>query len=135
MQSSHRKLPPDEESKITAKILSVLEYFGQESADRPGISFHEVSMALPFGKATVHRVVYTLEKLGYLEKVGSGIGYRLGPRFFALTSTPVPVQRLRAVAKEIMLDLLIRYSETVCIGFIDEGEALRANVDETSALD
>ena len=34
MRSLHRKLPPDDESiKITAKILSVLEYFGQESTD------------------------------------------------------------------------------------------------------
>jgi IclR family KDG regulon transcriptional repressor len=123
MRSLHRKLPLDDESiKITAKILSVLEYFGQESTERPAISFHEVSMALPFGKTTVHRVVYTLEKLGYLEKVGSGTSYQLGSRFFALTNTPVQVQRLRAVAKEIMLDLLIRYSETICMGLIDEGE-------------
>jgi DNA-binding IclR family transcriptional regulator len=124
MRASQRKHPGDDSNSIqvTAKILSVLEYFGRESIALRPISFNEVSRALPLGKSTAHRIVYSLEKLGYLEKVCGGTGYQVGSRFLTLTKAPVQVQRLRAVAKDVMLDLLIRYSETICMGLIDEGE-------------
>src|ERR1051325_6597374 len=123
MRASQRKHSGDDDSiQVTEKILSVLEYFGRESIALRPISFTEVSRALPLGKSTAYRIVYSLEKLGYLEKVCGGTLYQVGSRFFTLTKAPVQAQRLRAVAKDVMLDLLIRYSETICMGLIDEGE-------------
>ncbi len=71
---------------VTAKIFAVLEYFIQQGAQQQAVSFQELSGALPFARTTVHRVLYSLEKLGYVEKADAKAHYHLGPKFFALRS-------------------------------------------------
>src|SRR5262245_35166 len=67
---------------VTAKIFAVLEYFIQEGARQQSISFQELYGALPFARTTVHRILYSLEKLGYVEKAEVRAHYHLGPKFF-----------------------------------------------------
>ena len=117
--------------EVTAKILSVLEYFCQE-ANRM-LSHQELSAALPLPKATVFRIVYSLEKMGYLEK-DARARYYLGPKFFALTKTPVQLRRLQSVAKETLLALLVRYSETTCLGVIDNSEIFYLDVVQSTRV-
>ena len=59
--------------------------------------------------------------MGYLKK-DTKSHYHLGAKFFAMTETPVQLRRLQTVAKETMLDLLVRHSETTSLGIIDNGE-------------
>jgi IclR family KDG regulon transcriptional repressor len=107
---------------VTAKIFSVLEYFIKEGAKQQAISFQELSTNLPFARTTVHRILYSLEKLGYVEKGDSKAHYRLGCRFFELTEPAVHFRRLQSLAKAVMLDLLVRFSETVNLGVLDDGQ-------------
>jgi DNA-binding IclR family transcriptional regulator len=107
---------------VTAKIFSLLEYFIKEGAKQQAISFQEISRALPFARTTVHRILYSLEKLGYVEKADAKAHYRLGPKFFELTEPAVHFRRLQSLAKAVMIDLLVRYSETVNLGVLDDGQ-------------
>ena|SRR5437773_1085317 len=107
---------------VTGKIFSLLEYFIKEGAKQQAISFQEISSALPFARTTVHRILYSLEKLGYVEKADAKAQYRLGPKFFELTDPAVHFRRLQSLAKAVMIDLLVRYSETVNLGVLDEGQ-------------
>src|SRR2546421_1015556 len=107
---------------VTAKIFSLLEYFIKEGAKQQAISFQEISSALPFARTTVHRILYSLEKLGYVEKADAKAHYRLGAKFFELTEPAVHFRRLQSMAKAVMIDLLVRYSETVNLGVLDEGQ-------------
>lgn len=113
---------------VTAKIFSVLEYFVQEGAQQQAISFQEISAALPFARTTVHRILYSLEKLGYVEKAEAKAHYHLGPKFFALTQPAVQFRRLQAVAHAVMLELLVRHSETVNLGVLDDGQVAYIDV-------
>jgi len=106
--------------EVTAKIFCVLEYFVQEGDHRYTISFQELSKVLPYANTTVHRILYSLEKLGYLERESRA--YHLGTKFHALIGPAVQLRGLQKVAKEVMLDLLMGHSETVNLGFIDCGE-------------
>jgi len=106
--------------EVAAKILCVLEYFIQEDAYKRTLSFQELSKALPFANTTVHRILYSLEKLGYLERESRA--YHLGTKFHALIGPAVQLRGLQKVAKEVMLNLLVRHSETVNLGFVDRGE-------------
>jgi IclR family transcriptional regulator, KDG regulon repressor len=79
----------------------------------------------------VHRLVYSLEKLGYLEKAETSettAHYRLGPAFFKLTESTVHFRRLQSVARTVMANLLIRFGETVNLGVLDEGQVLYIDV-------
>ena len=107
---------------VTAKIFSVLEYFINQGAKQQAISFQELSTNLPFARTTVHRILYSLEKLGYIEKADSKAYYRLGSKFFELTEPAVHFRRLQSLAKAVMLDLLVRFSETVNLGVLDSGQ-------------
>jgi DNA-binding IclR family transcriptional regulator len=113
---------------VTAKIFAVLEYFIQEGAQQQSIPFQELSSALPFARTTVHRILYSLEKLGYVEKADVKAHYHLGPKFFALTEPAVQFRRLLSVAKAVMLDLLIRHSETVNLAVMDDGQVAYIDV-------
>ena len=120
---------------VTAKIFSLLEYFIKEGAKQQAISFHKISSALPFARTTVHRILYSLEKLGYVEKADVRAHYRLGPKFFELTEPAVYFRRLQSLAKAVMVDLLVRYSETVNLGVLDTGQVAYIEVLESpSAL-
>jgi len=107
---------------VTAKIFSLLEYFIKEGAKQQAISFQELSTSLPFARTTVHRILYSLEKLGYVEKADVKAHYRLGPKFFELTEPAVHFRRLQSLAKAVMIDLLVRHSETVNLGVLDNGQ-------------
>ncbi|MEW5974195.1 MAG: IclR family transcriptional regulator [Acidobacteriota bacterium] len=113
---------------VTAKILAVLEYFVREGAKHQSVSFQELASSLPFARTTVHRVLYSLEKLGYVEKAEVKAHYLLGPKFFELTNSATHYRRLQSVAKAVMLELMVRYSETVNLGVIDEGQVVYLDV-------
>jgi IclR family KDG regulon transcriptional repressor len=113
---------------VTAKIFAVLEYFIQEGPRQQSISFQELYGALPFARTTVHRILYSLEKLGYVEKAEVRAHYHLGPKFFALTQPAVQFRRLQSVAHAVLLELLVRHSETVNLGVLDDGQVAYLDV-------
>jgi len=113
---------------VTEKIFAVLEYFIGEGAKQEPIPFQQVSAALPFARTTVHRILYSLQKLGYVEKADSKAHYRLGPKFFELAEPAVHFRRLQSVAKSVMTDLLVRFTETVNLGVLDEGQVAYIDV-------
>ncbi len=113
---------------VTAKIFSVLEFFVQRGAQQQPISFQELSGSLPFARTTVHRILYSLDKLGYVEKSDVKAHYHLGPKFFALSQPVVQFRRLQSVARAVMLELLVRHSETVNLGVLDDGQVAYLDV-------
>jgi len=127
-QPAKKQQPDKNYIGVTAKIFAVLEYFVQEGAQQQAVSFQELSGALPFARTTVHRVLYSLEKLGYVEKADAKAHYHLGPKFFALTQSAVQSRRLQAVAHAVMLELLVRHSETVNLGVLDNGQVAYLDV-------
>src|SRR2546426_6485150 len=107
---------------VTAKIFSLLEYFIKEGAKQQAIPFQELSRALPFARTTVHRILYSLEKLGYVEKADVKAHYRLGPKFFELTEPAVHFRRVQFLAQTVITDLLVWFLGTVNFGVVDKGE-------------
>jgi IclR family KDG regulon transcriptional repressor len=107
---------------VTGKIFAVLEYFMEKGAKQQSVPFQDIAQALPFAKTTVHRILYSLEKLGYLEKADGRAQYRLASKFFELTEPSFHFRRLQAVAKTIMQSLMIRFAETVNLAVLDDGQ-------------
>jgi IclR family acetate operon transcriptional repressor len=130
--SKNRKPKPKQVDKnfiaVTKKIFSVLECFIKDGAKHQPVSFQEITGALPFARTTVHRILYSLEKLDLVEKADTKAHYRLGPKFFELTQSAVHFGRLRSVAKSVMLNLLVRFSETVNLGVLDQGQVAYLDV-------
>src|SRR6266480_6195649 len=116
---------------VGPKFFSVLEFLVREGAAQHAISVQNMAKELPFARTTLHRILYTLEKLRYVEK-GEGRGYyRLGPKFFELTEPAIHFRQLLSVAKSVMVDLMIRFSETVNLGVLDGGQVAYIDVIES----
>jgi len=105
-----------------------LQYFIERGAKQQAIAFQEIASALPFARTTVHRILYSLEKLGYLEKAEARAHYRLAAKFFELTEPAVHFRRLQSVARSAMVKLLIQFSETVNLGVLENGQVTHIDV-------
>jgi IclR family transcriptional regulator, KDG regulon repressor len=110
------------------KIFAVLEYFVEAGATRKSVAFADLTRALPFARTTVHRILYSLEKLGYVEKDEYKSHYHLGGKFFDLTSSAVHFRRLQTLAKEVMQHLLLRFGETVNVGILEDNQVTYIDV-------
>lgn len=114
--------------EVTGKLFAILEYFVERSGDAKSIPFTEIAGAVPFARTTVHRILYSLEKLGYVEKDGNRARYELGAKFFELTGPAIHFRRLQSVSKSVMQTLLLRFGETINLGVLDDGQVTYIDV-------
>lgn len=112
---------------VMGKIFGVLDRFVESGTTR-GLAFSEIARGLPFSRTTIHRILYSLGKLGYIEKSETGSNYRLTRKFHDLAGQAVPFRHLQAVSKPLMQKLLIRYAETVNLGSLDGGQVAYLDV-------
>ncbi|SMR73031.1 transcriptional regulator, IclR family [Aliiroseovarius halocynthiae] len=77
-----------------SKALSLLNYFSRST---PQIGLSDIARLSGMNKATVHRLMSELASHGFVEQVGAGREYRLGPAFLrlaALREKAVPMREL-----------------------------------------
>jgi IclR family transcriptional regulator, KDG regulon repressor len=117
---------------VMGKIFHVLERFADDTANH-GLAFSQIAKDLPFSRTTIHRILYTLAKLGYVEKTEVSSHYRLTRKFHDISGTILSFQHLQAVSKPVMRTLLIRYSETVNLGSLDGGEVTYLDVAQSAS--
>jgi DNA-binding IclR family transcriptional regulator len=65
---------------LTEKVFGILEAFS-ENPEAP-ISLDEATQAVRLAKTTVHRLLYSMKKIGYVEQDEQSGGYRLAAKFF-----------------------------------------------------
>jgi IclR family transcriptional regulator, KDG regulon repressor len=119
--------------EVMGKIFAVLEYFVQRGGKQKGAAFIEVASAVPFARTTVHRILYSLEKLGYIEKDEIKGHYQLAAKFHDLTGSAVQFRRLQALAKSVMQNLLLRFGETINLGVLEDGQITYLDVLQSSS--
>jgi IclR family transcriptional regulator, KDG regulon repressor len=108
--------------EVMGKIFTVLEYFVERGSNQKSVAFVEVAGAVPFARTTVHRILYSLEKLGYLEKDGLKAHYQLAAKFFDLMGPAIHFRRLRSVSRTVMQNLLLHFGETINLAVLEEGQ-------------
>lgn len=127
--SNSKRKPQADKNYISVmgKIFAVLQYFINRGGKQEPVAFQEIASALPFARTTVHRILYSLGKLGYLEKEGRS-HYRLAAKFFELTEPAIHFRRLQSVARSAMIRLLIQFAETVNLGVLENGQVTHVDV-------
>ena len=107
-----RKSPYDKRFVgVTQKDFMVLEVLSQQR--KAGVSLEEVTRLTAMPKGTVHRLLYTMNKLGYVEQDSLTNFYSLSGKFFELGKNALPYQRLNVIAKPLMQRLLLTFGESV----------------------
>jgi IclR family pca regulon transcriptional regulator len=89
--------------------LQILEAFSEQS---PGLSLTEIASTVGLGKSTVFRFVYTLEKLGYLDRDPETKRYRPGLRVLRLGFAVLNNLEMTQIAQPYLKALSAQCGET-----------------------
>ncbi len=114
--------------EVMGKIFAILERLVETRGSRRSVPFADLARAVPFARTTVHRILYSLEKLGYVEKDEIRSHYQLSSKFFELTGPVSHFQRLQSLSKSVMQSLLLRFGETVNLGVLEDGKVVYIEV-------
>jgi len=91
----------------------------------------QISTSTGLTKNSVFRILFTFERLGYVEKSARG-RYSLAPQLARLANDARVASDLGNLAEPFLADLLGRFRETVNLAVLDDGEALFIRVRESS---
>lgn len=103
-----------------SKALSLLDLFNRS---RPEIGLSELARLSGMNKATVYRLLGELAEQGFVEQVGSGREYRLGPAFLRLASLREAAVPMRDLCQQVLRALSDATHETAHISLI-QGDRL-----------
>jgi DNA-binding IclR family transcriptional regulator len=120
-------MPTNNYIAVLEKAVRVLEAFHGER----GVALGELAARTGLVKSSIFRILFTLGRLGYIEK-GNGGRYSLTSRFGRLAGEPRPAFDLSSLAAPFMAQLLQRFQETINLGILEGGEVLYIHVIECS---
>jgi IclR family KDG regulon transcriptional repressor len=112
---------------VMGKIFHVLESFAEKRPNQ-GLAFSEIAKGSPFSRTTIHRILYSLGKLGYIEKSEIGSRYCLTCKFHSLVEQCAHFRHLQLLSKPVMHTLSVRHAETVNLGSLDGGQVAYLDV-------
>jgi IclR family KDG regulon transcriptional repressor len=123
------KAAPAETSGVLVlhKTLDILETIREKPA---GLKLADLARTVDMPKATVYRILSTLESRGFLDRGEDG-GYRVARKLFDLQQSQPIEQILNRVAQPKMEDLARSCRETVNLGILDGGEVVVINTVES----
>ncbi len=113
--------------RVLHKTLDILETIKSRES---GFKLAELSREVEMPKATVYRILTTLEGRGYLDRAADG-SYRMAKKLFDLQRTESVEQILNRVAHPIMERVVEATKETVNLGILDAGEVVVINTVES----
>jgi DNA-binding IclR family transcriptional regulator len=113
--------------RVLHKTLDILEILKSRDS---GYTLADLTRSVALPKATVYRILATLEKRGYLDRTPDN-AYRLAARMFDLQRQDSLEQTLNRVAQPVIERLVDTYKETVNVGVLNGGEVVVINTVES----
>jgi IclR family transcriptional regulator, KDG regulon repressor len=113
----------------TQRLFAVLEALSQQP--KAGLPLEEVTQICGLPKTTVYRLLYSMQKLGYVEQDPVTTLYCLSGKFFEMGANALPYQRLTVIAKPLMQTLLLSFGESVNLAVPKSGGAIYVAVLES----
>ncbi|MDQ2091753.1 IclR family transcriptional regulator [Marimonas arenosa] len=104
----------------TSKALSLLDFFSRAT---PRIGLSDLARRSGLNKATTHRLMGELANHGFVEQVGSGREYRLGPAFLRLAALREYTVPMRETVQHVLAGLAEATGETAHFSLL-QGEIL-----------
>ncbi len=84
----------------------------------------ELYRLLKSPKTTIHRMLLTLESLGYVQQNPQSLGYRASIKVFELGGKVVQNLNLIQIAKPLMIKLSEKTGETINLGILDDTDVI-----------
>lgn len=83
-----------------------------------------IAAELKLNKSTIHRLLYTLENAGYIEKEPGSANYRIGLKIVELSTARLNDIEIKTEAKPYLLALVEQIRQPVHLGIYSDGNAV-----------
>ncbi len=103
------------------RALTMLELLAKSKS---GISISEMSRKLSLPKSSIHLIMTTLERRGYLQKNPQSRKYQFGLKMFSLSRIAVENLEIRDEARPYLISLMKKTGLTVHMGVLEWGEVV-----------
>lgn len=100
-------------------MLKIIECFDEDKSE---LMIRDIVEETKLHKSTVFRILYTLEKNGYIQKNEETHKYSLGFKFFRIGSVALNQFDIRKIALPYMKELSKETNETISLNVIDNFE-------------
>jgi IclR family acetate operon transcriptional repressor len=118
---------PDHYIQLVGKIVRVAEVLREEPN---GLSLQELAARTGYVKSSIHRILRSLKKHGYIEQGGVGENYRLGIQFLVLASGLAARTDLVNFAHPYLRELVERFNESAYLAVLRAGRGIFVEVQE-----
>jgi DNA-binding IclR family transcriptional regulator len=119
-------MPTNNYISVVDKVMRVLEAM----RGKRELPLREIASSAGLIKSSTFRILFTLERLGYVEKSAGG-RYALTAQLAHLARDERPGLDLAKLTEPFMTELWRRFGETVNLGVLDNGEVLYILVQES----
>lgn len=106
----------NQDTYILSSVYNSLQILDLLS-EKDNLSIAEISKELGFGRSSVFRMLYTLEKCSYIQK-NENAKYSLGYKFASYGSEVIRKQDIVAICRPYMRELRDRFNEAVQLGVL-----------------
>jgi IclR family transcriptional regulator, KDG regulon repressor len=110
------------------RAFDILEILSRE---RNGLALGEIGRRLDLPKSTVHRLLASLARRGYVERTAAAGPYRLGMAFIGLCSLHLNRLELKTEAQPLLQGLCARTGQTAYLAILQEREVVYIDKAET----
>jgi len=113
---------------LIGKVLTVLEALrdGDEA-----LTLQDLTVRTGLVKSSIHRILHSLKRHGYVEQEGPGGPYRLGVRFLSLARGFASGMQLIRVARPYLRELRDRFDESAYLAIPQSDHCVFVDVQET----
>ncbi len=112
---------------LVEKVVRVIEALKESPA---GLPLHQIAVRTGYVKSSVHRILLSLKKLGYVEQDGAGENYRLGFPFLVLARSLAAKTELVQTAAPYLHEIVEQFQETSYLAILRGGRAFFVDVQE-----
>lgn len=113
---------------ILGSAIRILDAFYESDSD---LSLHDVCAAAKVGKTSAFRILYTLDKLGYVERDASSRRYRLGLRIAAAARKVLAGGNLVRIARPHLSRLRREFQETINLAALERNQIVYLEILES----
>jgi len=117
--------------ELVGKVIRVAETLVNEPG---GLTLQELAARTGFVKSSVHRILHSLKRHGYIEQDRPGGNYRLGIQFLVLASGIAARIELVKLGRPFLHEIVDRFGESAFLAILRDGMGVFVDLEEAPGV-
>jgi DNA-binding IclR family transcriptional regulator len=114
---------------LVEKVVRVVEALKENPN---GLPLQQIAVRTGYVRSSVHRILLSLKKLGYIEQENAGGSYRLGFQFLVLASTLAAKTELVKTARPYLHEIVEKFEESAYLAILRADKGVFIDVEEAA---